>query len=186
MATHNPNRLWEACLKKATSRKTRNKLRFEVKKIQKTKQGLSSTFLISTLCTVPNFIGVFSQDFLLSLQILTFPVSFIINLDLSSESGSHWIAIIINENSIEVLDSFGLDRKTWKREPLILFTFLKKFSKSHKIRVLPRYQSSDSNLCGVYCVFFLIFRLKYSFFELQKIFSTDLNLNSSVLLSYFQ
>ena len=186
MASHNPNRIWEACLKKATSRKTRDKLRTKIKEISKNKQGLSSSFLTEILFELPNFIGVFPQDFLCSLDIITIPVSFIINLDLSSEPGSHWLALIISEKSIEIYDSFGLDPKSWQRKPSLLFRFLKKFETTHKIFILPKFQPLDSNLCGVYCIFFLIIRLSLSFTEIKKLFTSDTDLNSSILLSFFE
>ena len=185
MATHYPNRLWETCLKKALPRETRSRLRSKVKKIKESNQGISSTFLKSILSDLPNFIGVFSQDFLFTLKIVSFPVCFIVNLDLSSEPGSHWIAFFITDKKLEIYDSFGLDNTTWAREPFFLFNFIDHFP-DHKISISPRLQPTFSNLCGVYSVFFLIFRQCLLFPELIKLFSTDLDLNSTVLLSFFE
>ena len=186
MATHDPNRVWETCLQKAFSGKTRNKLRTKIKEIQKNKQGLTSKFLIEILLNLPNFIGVFPQDYLLSINIVKFPVCFIVNLDLSSQPGSHWIAVNITEKTIEVFDSFGFDKSTWIHEPLILSYFLNCYSKTHRLKISPRLQSNLSNLCGVYSIFFLIFRLSYSFSEILHLFSTDFNLNSTIMLSFFK
>ena len=59
------------------------------------------------LVNYPNFLGVFARDTLP--QSVNYPCALISNTDLSYESGTHWIAIYIDEDGIgEYFDSYGL------------------------------------------------------------------------------
>ena len=177
MAPHGTNRIGKTDFEKAFSRETRHFLSNKIQEIKGSKQGLSNRFLNRVLCDQPSFIGVFPQDYLLHVSFISFPVSLILNLDVSSQPGSHWIGLYITNNSLEIYDSLGLDPTTWTRKPVILLK---------EILITPRFQSDNSNLCGVYSVLFLTLRNNYSFKNLCHLFSRDFNLNDTVLLSFFQ
>ena len=59
-------------------------------------------------------------------------------------------------------------------------------SKHRETIITPRFQSDNSNLCGVYSFLFLTLRNNYTFKNLCHLFSRDFNLNDTVLLSFFQ
>ena len=186
MASHGSNRIRKKDFEKAFSRETRYLLSNKIQEIKGSKQGLSNRFLTRVLCDQPSFIGVFPQDYLLHVSFISFPVSLILNLDVSSQPGSHWIALYITQNSLEIYDSLGLDPTTWTRKPVILLKFIEKMSKNRETIITPRFQSDYSNLCGVYSILFLTLRNNYTFQNLCHLFSRDFNLNDTVLLSFFQ
>ena len=186
MPTHGSKRIRKKDFEKAFSRETRYLLSNKIQEIKGSKQGLSNRFLTRVLCDQPSFIGVFPQDYLLHVSFISFPVSLILNLDVSSQPGSHWIALYITQNSLEIYDSLGLDPTTWTRKPVILLKFIEKMSKHRETIVTPRFQSDYSNLCGVYSILFLTLRNNYTFQNLCHLFSRYFNLNDTVLLSFFQ
>ena len=186
MATNGSNRIGKTNFEKAFSRKTRNKLRNKIQEIKRSKQGLSTNFLNSVLKNIPHFIGVFPQDYLLNLEITSLPVKLVINLDLSSQPGTHWLALSITDSRLEIFDSLGLDSSTWSRKPIILLKFIEKLSKSRTILISPRLQSSYSNFCGVYSIFFLALCSRFTFHEICDLFSENFILNDMILTSFIE
>ena len=186
MATNGSNRIRKTNFEKAFSRETRNKLRNKIKEIQRSKQGLSTTFLSAILKNIPRFIGVYPQDYLLNFHIPSQPVKLIINLDLSSQPGTHWLALFISKSHLEIFDSFGLDSTTWTRKPIILLKFIEKLSKTHSILISPRIQSSNSNLCGVYSIFYLALRSQFTFYQICDLFTENFILNDNILSSFIE
>ena len=179
------NWLWKKTYQKTTTRKTRSQIRKQIQKNQRSKTGLDSLFLKKVVKNIPGFLGVFPLDFLRNIT-FTRPACFIINLDVSSQPGSHWIAINVRASTIEIFDSLGLDPTSWYRKPLFLLLFLRKFSYSHKILISPQIQPSYSNFCGFYALFYVLFQQKFSFKKLCDYFSPDLTVNDNKLLSLFQ
>ena len=186
MASNDSNRIRKADFEKTLSRKARHLLSNKIQQIKSSKQGLSTNFLNKILFHQPHFIGVFPQDYLLHVSFVSFPVSLVLNLDVSSQSGSHWIAIYITDTHLEIFDSFGLDSTTWSRKPIILLRFIEKLSQKRKVVICPRLQSDASNFCGVYSIFFLLLRQNNSFESICKLFSHDFNLNDSILYSFLK
>ena len=185
MAPRGPSRKWKKYYQKTKTRKIRNSIKLEIQKIKDSKEGLNSTFLLQALTSSRNFIGVFPQDFLLNKNFVS-PVSLIINLDVSSQPGSHWIALYIDDSIIEIFDSLGLHPNSWARKPTILLNFIRKSSRTRKLRISRKLQSNRSNFCGVFCLFFIIFRPVFSFRELCSFFTSNLKLNEKLLLELFQ
>ena len=95
--------------------------------------------------------GVFSSD-TLPTSMKKRPAIIVCNTDLSDRSGEHWICIYIDINRCrEFFDSFG-------RRPCQPFcSFIDKYCMNwtYNDRQL---QHILSSLCGVYCVFFAIFK----------------------------
>ena len=171
-------RSWKACFKEETPRKSRYKIRKQIKKVKQTGAGVTTSFLLSVLSLKSNFLGVFPQDYLLALSIKSFPVSLIINLDFSTQPGSHWLAIKIDETSVYIFDSLGLNPDTWSYKPDVLFFFLSKF-RNHKFYCTRQIQNPYSPLCGLYALYFTI--LDFRFSELLAPFTTDFKLNDTIL-----
>ena len=174
----------EKAFKKKTSSQSRCDLKAKIKAIQIEKEGLDTNFLLSYFNNFPNFIGVFAQDQLEHLIIKSATISFVVNFDFSNQTGSHWIAIKISKSSLEIFDSLGFSKSSWDKKPKILIKFLLQFKDSHKIFITPQLQAEQSILCGVYCIFFLFYRLHFSFQKCVSIFSTDLLKNDKILLNH--
>ena len=76
----------------------------------------------------------------------------IINLQNSNQPGSHWIALKIVENTIFLVDSFGVGYI-----PIDIF----KVYKNYKIITnIYRIQDISSNLCGMFCVLSILYDIK--------------------------
>ena len=74
------------------------------------------------------------------------------NLDKSYEKGSHWIALKRVNNTIFMFDSFGIGYI-----PIGIF----KIYKNYKIITNTyRIQDISSNLCGMFCVLFILYDIK--------------------------
>lgn len=122
----------------------------------------------SLLKDIKSFKGTFPRDMLPRPK--TFPFSAVCNLDTSTESGSHWVALYIGKDGIGYyMDSYGrppitddiltfLDtncRNGWAYSPLIL-------------------QSIDSSVCGYYAVLFIrIITNGIEYCDYLNIFNSD-------------
>ena len=186
MAPHGTNRIRKTDFEKTLSRKARDQLRNKIKEIEKSRQGLTSSFLNNVLQNTPHFLGVYPQDYLLSFSPNNYPIKLLLNLDVSSQPGTHWLSLCITDTHLEIFDSFGLDRKTWNRKPVILLKFIEKLSRTRKVLISPRLQSNKSNLCGFYSILFLSLRPNFSFYEICNLFSPNLRLNDTILSSFIQ
>ena len=140
------------------NRKTRQK---EIEKVEK--KALSSKEILKLLRNSRNFLGVFSSDELSSIRIMRTPTFLISNLDIKSGPGTHWICIRIGKSSVELFDSLGFDRKLWGSFPIGLQTFLKRYQFSHSFITSPVLQPYFTSDCGLYCIYFVIYRQNLSF-----------------------
>ena len=159
----------------------------EIKSVQKEKKGLNSDFITSSLNCTPNFIGCFAENELKDLIITSFPSFLIANIDSSEMKGSHWIAIGIFHDKIEIFDPLGFDIFNWSQVPCDLLDFLHRLSVSHRVETAPRLQSDSSYLCGFYSMFYVIVRKFLSFEHLFKCFCTKfLSRNDRILYEFFK
>ena len=156
----------------------------KAKEVKTKHQGLTSCDLISFLNCSPHFLGCFSDDELGKL-VLKPKCFLIVNLDISTKPGSHWLAMGIFENSVEVFDSLGFDLFSWPSLPHGLLTFLHKISLRKKIKVIPKLQSKKSTLCGLFCVFYVMLRSKFSLSAILNYFSSSLSANDRLLIRFF-
>jgi hypothetical protein len=127
------------------------------------------------LKSIKNFIGVFARDRLPSK--VNYPCSLVANSDKASEPGTHWIAIVIDENGIgEYFDSFGLP-------PMYVefIDFLNNNSKQYfyNERFL---QCLTCITCGQYCIAYIKLRYNgYTSKEFIKLFSNDQYVNDKII-----
>ena len=133
------------------------KMQKAIKKAQKEKAGISKYGLLKLLHKAKNFIGVFAEDQLRNLSITSFPSNLVVNLDSSYMRGSHWIALRISSESIEIFDPLGFQILNWPRIPCHRQTSL-----------CPVIQSKKSVLCGYFCIIFILCR---QFMSFQRILS---------------
>lgn len=121
------------------------------------------------------FKGVFPCDGLPSSVEL--PAGFIINLSSSSQPGSHWVALYIDDGGTAVyFDSFGLAPKN---------SFIKKFIKLHSkmcIYSSVQLQHISSVKCGKFAAIFVAAKLQNKhFINFLNKFSKNLTINDIVV-----
>ena len=176
----------QAFQQKAKTSRNFNQIYQKAKEIKNKQQGLSNLDLITFLNCSPHFLGCYSDDEISKLVLK--PTCFlIVNLDISKKPGSHWLALGIFPNHIEVFDSLGFDFFSWPSLPKGLLSFLHKISFKKKIKVIPRLQSKTSTMCGLFCVFYIMLRSKFSLSRIIKYFSlSSLASNDYKLLKFFR
>ena len=161
------------------------KIKTEIIKTQKTRKGAKKSKINKILSCTSQFVGCFAENELAKLTLTSFPCSLIVNLDHENLPGSHWIALFITKQSIEIWDTLGFRILNWPRIPCTLLKFLHRQLLSRRVVISNRIQSSQSILCGFYCIFFIICRPYLSFRELSATFSSKFSLNDKLLLKFF-
>ena len=107
---------------------------------------LLNIFLDNLLKDYKNFIGCFSKD---KIPLIENNKSIIMNLNNSSDLGSHWIALKrANNNTVFVFDSFGVGYL-----PMRIFKVYKNFK---IITIIYRIQDISSNLWIIFCFIYFI------------------------------
>ena len=172
--------------KKSLARnENRKAIQKAIQKAIKTKKGISCGDILSLTKSFPNFIGCFAQDAITQLQFRSKPVLLLVNIDSTGSTGSHWIAIGLFQNSIEVFDPLGFEIFNWSKIPCSLLKFIHKHSANRQLFIADRVQSNFSTLCGFYCLFYVSKRPFMSLSEISAVFSKRLSANDKLLLSLF-
>ena len=101
--------------------------------------------------------------------------SIIINLQNSNEPGSHWIALKRVKNTIFIFDSFGIGYL-----PMAIFKVYKNFK---IIANIYRIQNISSNLCGMFCVLFILYdtKSKNDFIKFLTLFNSNDSLKNELI-----
>ena len=76
---------------------------------------------------------------------------FIANTDVSSRPGQHWLAFFISDHTVESFDSYGQDSSVYNS---LFSLWLRRHAKTIRVKH-HRLQQDFSNVCGLYCVYFL-------------------------------
>lgn len=114
------------------------------------------------------FKGVFARD-KLPFKI-AYPTCLIFNTDKSDGPGEHWLALYYNKSgNCYFYDPYGLPPDVYNMK-----RYLHKTSKRWTWNSKQQ-QSLDSNLCGYFCVLFLLFKAR----------GFDCNLNDNLIRFYF-
>ena len=155
-------------------------------KIQKAKAfgPLNEKTIENILSCQSSFVGCFAANELKNLMVKS-PCFLIVNLDTRDKPGSHWIAIGVFKNKLEIFDPLGFDLFSWPKISCDLLHFLHKYSFSRKVLVSKRIQAYKSQNCGLYCIYYVMSRKIKSFLSLQSIFSSNCSLNDSILIKQF-
>lgn len=99
-------------------------------------------------------LGVFAAD-QLPVDLPRHPCGFIANTDSSTKTGQHWLAFFMKNNIIECFDSYGQHPGVYNDE----FTYwITKHTQTVRVNC-QRIQSDTSNVCGLYCIYYLHQRL---------------------------
>ena len=134
----------------------------------------------------PHFLGCFSSDNMEHIKIKNFPVTIIVNIAESSIVHGHWLSIRLTNQTIEIFDSLGCSPEQWGYYPKTLISFLNHFAYSHSFKTSPVLQSTGSHACGLYCVYFILFRTRLSFRQLVTEFTVDKDQNDLILYNYLR
>ena len=128
-------------------------------------------------------IAVCAKDQLKQITYANFAI--ICNNQFSYEVGQHWLAFYKQNDVVEFFDSFGMPIEFYGPE-------FKKFVTKHgknEIQSQSQFQSNASNLCGGYCLYFLIKRANQnlSYNQIISGFSlTNQKLNDSIIRKFVQ
>ena len=107
----------------------------------------------------PRFNSVYSKDSLTKIK----DGDYIINLDEYSHTGTHWVALHVNNNYATYFDSFGVEHIPKEIKELVKNKNIKTF--------IFRIQANDSVMCGYFCTGFIDFLLKgKTFTEFTNLF----------------
>lgn len=126
----------------------------------------------------PYFKGTFARDELPVLRSL--PAGLIVNSDVSSSPGTHWLAIWIDGDGKGILfDSFAL--------PAIfpeINAFMDKYAPDGWAISMHALQSNDSDVCGYYAILFIyIISNDIEFCEFIKLFTNNKTFNDLLVKS---
>ena len=105
--------------------------------------------------------------------------AYVINLDHSKNTGTHWVVLFVKSNEVTYFDSFGIE---------YLQKEIKKSigNKSIKTNIF-RIQDYNSVMCGYFCILFIDFMLKNKTLnEFTNLFSpNDFKKNDEIISKYF-
>ena len=124
----------------------------------------------------PRFNGVFSRD---NLPNSIKNGAYVNNLDEYRDTGTHWVALYVNNKIVTYFDSFGVEHIP---KEIIKFIVQKKI-----ITNIYRIQAYDSIMCGYFCIGFINFMFNgKSLTDYTNLFSpNDFNKNDDKILKYF-
>ena len=157
----------------------KSKFFFEVKTkypslFERRNYPLSNIFINNLLKNFKHFEGSYSKN---QIPLIENNKSLIFNLQNSNESGSHWVSLSRKNNNIFIFDSFGIGDI-----PNNLYKIYKNYN---IITNIYRIQDIDSNLCGMFCVLFCLYKVdsKNKFISFLNLFNPN-NFLKNELISY--
>ena len=129
---------------------------------------------------VKSFRGVISRDQIALIENHRLGY-YIVNLNDSTQPGSHWVVIHVKNDIIEYFDSFGLNA------PMELVYLSDRMGLNYLYNST-QYQDLKSVLCGYWCLYFVNESRKgRSYYDILRPFShTDTQFNEHLIVEYFQ
>ena len=148
---------------------SKNRNFFEVKSkypslFERKNYALSNILINNLLKNFKNFEGCYSKD---QIPLINNNKSLIFNLENSHQAGSHWVGLSRKNNNIFIFDSFGIGNI-----PNNLYKIYKNYN---IITNIYRIQDINSNLCGLFCVLFCLYKVdsKNKFISLLNLFNSN-------------
>ena len=148
---------------------SKNRIFFEVKSkypslFERKNYPLSNVFINNLLKNFKNFQGCYSKD---QIPLIENNKSLISNLQNSDQKGSHWVSLSRKNNNIFIFDSFGVGHI-----PNNLYKIYKNYN---IITNIYRIQDINSNLCGMFCVLFCLYKVdsKNKFISFLNLFNSN-------------
>ena len=131
---------------------------------KKSNYPLTSIFINNLLKDEKSYLNTISKD---EIPLIENNKSLIFNLHNSNQPGSHWVALSRKNNSIFIFDSFGIGYI-----PKNIYNIYKNFNIITNIYII---QHINSNLCGLYCVLFCLYKVnnKNKFIEFLNLFNVS-------------
>ena len=148
---------------------SKNRNFFEVKTkypslFERKNYPLSNIFINNLLKNFKHFDKCYSKD---QIPLIENNKSLIFNLQNSDQSGSHLVSLSRKNNNIFIFDSFGIGDI-----PNNLYKIYKNYN---IITSIYRIQDIDSNLCGMFCVLFCLYKVdsKNKFISFLNLFNPN-------------
>ena len=93
----------------------------------------------------------------------------------SNQPGSHWIALQRSNNEIFIFDSFGIGHI-----PKNIHKIYEKFNIITNIYII---QDVNSNLCGLFCILFCLYKVnnKNKFIKFLKLFNVNNFIKNNII-----
>jgi hypothetical protein len=139
-------------------------------------ENLIEKILNKDLATKKIFLGCFARDELPAVP--PFPSCFVFNTQARNQQGEHWLGLHFNsKGQATFFDSFGHDPHFYDLE-----SYLSKVSGSwsfYKKRI-----QGSSDLCGLYCILFLVFCSRDKLVTFYNQFKNNQEKNDSMLAKY--
>ena len=122
--------------------------------------------------------GVYALD-TIPLVVSSYPTAFIINTDVSTGPGKHWVVIWFNNvNEAEFFDSFGNKPERFG-DTLRIFLENNAYSYMYNKRQL---QQHSSEVCGYYVLYVLLLKcFEMSYSDILNSFTVDRKLNDEIV-----
>ena len=99
MQKERSNRLWKiirAC--------NFQQIKQKIEKAEKYQKAIKASTIQRLLKCCPNFLGCFAEDELDNLRLQSFPCFLIVNIDSSNQAGSHWMALGLFADRLEIME----------------------------------------------------------------------------------
>ena len=131
----------------------------------------------------PRFNGAYSRDNLPKIK----DGAYIINLDEHYDTGTHWIALWVNNNNVTYFDSFGVEHIPKEIKEFVNRPLSSALQNKNVITNIFRIQTYDSIMCRYFCIGFIDFMLAgKKLTDYSNLFSPyDFKENDNIILNYF-
>ena len=143
---------------------------------------MDSLTLKQRLFDVQNFVGVFPFDLLPEKPSGNF--SLVVNTDNSTQPGDHWLVLSRKGSKIYFIDSYGRNYNDLMFDADFVNS-MRNFIGDEQVRYNQRWlQRLTSNVCGVYCIYFVKELTKHSLNYCLSVFNENLAKNDQYVLNY--
>ena len=144
--------------------------------------GLNTKQIDKAISRVPGFLGAYPFDELP--EKVQGDFSLVINTEVSTMPGDHWLALVQKEQKLYFLDSYGRNIKD-ATFPAEFKTTILKYIHNSKCKSNPMWlQQLTSNTCGYYTMYFIEELGKGSLNRALSIFSDNLAKNDKLVINY--
>ena len=146
---------------------------------------MDSLTLDKQLSSVQHFLGAYPFD-LLPPKPRTVDFSLVINTDKSTLPGDHWLVLLRKDSTVYFIDSYGRNYNDFTFEKDFTNT-VKKYVGDEKIHHNKIWlQRLTSNVCGMYCVYFVRELVEHNLGSCLAMFSDNLAKNDQYVLNYLK